>query len=44
MKLPPEMFAVAFGTEWFIALDGIRADGEPFGDDLFTGFPVVGEA
>lgn len=28
--MPPEVFAAAFGTEWFIALDGSRAEGAPF--------------
>lgn len=29
-SMPPEVFAAAFGTEWFIALDGSRAEGAPF--------------
>jgi LmbE family N-acetylglucosaminyl deacetylase len=29
-KMPYEMFTAAFGTEWFIALDGTRASDEPF--------------
>jgi LmbE family N-acetylglucosaminyl deacetylase len=37
MKMPPEIFAMAFGTEWFIRLGHRRADGEPFGTDLFEG-------
>jgi LmbE family N-acetylglucosaminyl deacetylase len=36
MKMPPEVFAMAFGTEWFVRLDAKRAEGEPFGDDLFA--------
>jgi len=36
MKMPPEMFAAAFGTEWFVRLDGVRGEGEPFLDDLFA--------
>lgn len=37
MKMPPEAFAMAFGTEWFVELDGKRGADEPFGDDLFAG-------
>lgn len=29
-KMPDEVFTAAFGTEWFIALDGERGDDEPF--------------
>ena len=29
-SMPPEVFAAAFGTEWFIALAGSRAEGAPF--------------
>lgn len=29
-KMPYEMFTAAFGTEWFIALDGTRSADEPF--------------
>jgi LmbE family N-acetylglucosaminyl deacetylase len=29
-KMPYEMFTAAFGTEWFIELDGTRASDEPF--------------
>jgi hypothetical protein len=29
-------FAAAFGTEWFIALQSSRAEGEPFGTSLFS--------
>ena len=32
--MPPEVFAAAFGTEWFIALDGERAEGAPFGTSI----------
>ena len=28
--MPPEVFAAAFGTEWFIELGGVRAEGAPF--------------
>lgn len=34
--MPPEVFAAAFGTEWFIALESSRAEGEPFGNTLFA--------
>ena len=37
MKMPPEMFAMAFGTEWFIKHGGSRAPDAPFGSDLFEG-------
>ncbi|MBU6329127.1 MAG: PIG-L family deacetylase [Acidobacteria bacterium] len=33
--MPTEVFASAFGTEWFIALDGERAEGAPFSSSLF---------
>jgi LmbE family N-acetylglucosaminyl deacetylase len=36
MKMPEEMFAVAFGTEWFIDLANPRPAGEPFRTDLFA--------
>lgn len=29
-SMPPEVFTAAFGTEWFIALDGTRAEDAPF--------------
>jgi LmbE family N-acetylglucosaminyl deacetylase len=32
--MPPEIFASAFGTEWFIALEGGRAEGAPFVDSI----------
>ena len=35
-KMPPEVFAMAFGTEWFIALESSRAEGDPFGTSLFV--------
>lgn len=35
-KMPAEVFSAAFGTEWFIALERGRADGEPFGTSLFV--------
>jgi LmbE family N-acetylglucosaminyl deacetylase len=34
LALPVEMFAVAFGTEWFIELDGTRAAGTPYEPSL----------
>ena len=36
MTMPDEVFAMAFGTEWFIKLDAKRDEGAPFGDDLFV--------
>jgi LmbE family N-acetylglucosaminyl deacetylase len=30
LAMPADVFDMAFGTEWFIALDGTRAPGEPF--------------
>lgn len=36
MKMPDEVFAMAFGTEWFVALGAERPENEPFGDDLFA--------
>lgn len=36
MTMPEEVFAMAFGTEWFIKLDAQRDEGAPFGDDLFA--------
>ncbi len=37
MKMPAEMFAMAFGAEWFIRSGQTRAEGEPFSTDLFEG-------
>ncbi|MEJ5255762.1 MAG: PIG-L family deacetylase [Acidimicrobiales bacterium] len=37
LKMPPEAFAHAFGTEWYIELGRVRAAGEPFATDLFAG-------
>jgi LmbE family N-acetylglucosaminyl deacetylase len=37
MRMPPEVFAVAFGTEWFMEIDRRRAADEPLADDLFAG-------
>ena len=34
-KMPPEVFTSAFGTEWFIELEGARAEGAAFGTSLF---------
>lgn len=36
MKMPEEIFAAAFGTEWFIRVDHPRAPDAPFATDLFT--------
>jgi len=36
LKMPPEAFAMAFGTEWFIRAGATRAADAPFGDDLFA--------
>jgi len=36
MKMPPEAFAMAFGTEWFVQLDTVRGEDEPFLGDLFA--------
>jgi LmbE family N-acetylglucosaminyl deacetylase len=36
LAMPDEAFAMAFGTEWFIAVGRERAPEEPFGDDLFA--------
>lgn len=33
--MPPEVFTAAFGTEWFIELEGARAEGTEFGTSLF---------
>lgn len=32
--MPPEVFAAAFGTEWFIALDAVRPEGAAFGTSI----------
>jgi LmbE family N-acetylglucosaminyl deacetylase len=37
MKFPEEVFAAAFGTEWYMEVDRRRADGDPMADDLFAG-------
>ncbi len=37
MKMPPDVFAAAFGTEWFIEHGQRRPEGAPFADDLFSG-------
>jgi hypothetical protein len=34
-KMPEAVFAAAFGTEWFIALETGRAEGEAFATSLF---------
>jgi len=33
--MPEAVFAAAFGTEWFIALETGRAEGEAFATSLF---------
>ena len=35
-KMPEAVFVAAFGTEWFIALESSRAEGEEFGTSLFV--------
>jgi LmbE family N-acetylglucosaminyl deacetylase len=35
LKMPEDAFRVAFGTEWYIALDQVRAPDAPFATDLF---------
>lgn len=34
LAMPPEAFAAAFGTEWFIGPGASRADGEPFATSI----------
>jgi len=36
MKMPAEIFTLAFGTEWFIDLANARPEGDPFHTDLFA--------
>lgn len=36
-KMPPEVFAAAFGTEWFIELDATRNAGDPFIGSILPG-------
>ena len=36
LKMPEDIFAMAFGTEWYIDLARPRSDGAPFGTDLFA--------
>lgn len=36
LRMDPEMFARAFGTEWFIEWDHPRADGEPFRTEVWS--------
>jgi LmbE family N-acetylglucosaminyl deacetylase len=36
MKMPEQIFAMAFGTEWYIDLANPRPEGAPFATDLFT--------
>ena len=35
LQMPEEVFAAAFGTEWYIEHGRTRAGGEPFGADLW---------
>jgi LmbE family N-acetylglucosaminyl deacetylase len=39
LSMPPEAFAAAFGTEWYIRPGYERAADEPFMDDLLRGVP-----
>jgi LmbE family N-acetylglucosaminyl deacetylase len=39
LVLPPEAFAGAFGTEWYIREGATRADGAPFEPDLLADLP-----
>jgi LmbE family N-acetylglucosaminyl deacetylase len=36
LQMDDDMFAVAFGTEWFIDPTRPRADGDPFASELLT--------
>ena len=36
LAMPDDVFTMSFGTEWYIAHGATRADGAPFGDDLFA--------
>ena len=36
LAMPDDMFAVAFGTEWYIEPGNPRANGEPLRTDLFA--------
>jgi LmbE family N-acetylglucosaminyl deacetylase len=36
LAMPDDVFAMAFGTEWFIAHGKPRPNGAPFGEDLFA--------
>jgi LmbE family N-acetylglucosaminyl deacetylase len=37
LRMPPDAFRAAFGTEWYIDLHGHREPDEPFATDLFSG-------
>lgn len=37
LQMPPEVFALAFGTEWYVRHGVTRPPGTPFADDLFDG-------
>lgn len=34
LTMPPEVFALAFGTEWYISAGSVRGPGQPFVTDL----------
>jgi hypothetical protein len=34
MKMPPDVFREAFGTEWYIEIGRTRRDGEPFATEI----------
>ena len=36
LKMPDEIFAQAFGTEWFIRTGGTRAEGVPFLESIWA--------
>jgi LmbE family N-acetylglucosaminyl deacetylase len=37
LTMDPDVFALAFGHEWYIEHGATRAEDQPFGDDLFAG-------
>jgi len=39
LTMPSEVFAAAFGQEWYIEHGATRSPNEPFGADLFAGLP-----
>ena len=44
MQMPTEIFTLAFGTEWFMAVGETRPAGAPFGDDLFASVAADADA